>query len=115
MKPPRPAALRRRTMFQPGLACPPRCCWPLPGARRQAPPPAPAARRAAGSSAVAMRSPSGLLEDGLVRIRAGQFRMGSPGSEIGRNEDEGPAHVVTVHAFALGRYPVTRAELCCSS
>jgi formylglycine-generating enzyme required for sulfatase activity len=56
------------------------------------------------------QQPAPLLEDGLVRVQAGQFRMGSPGSEIGRNGDEGPVHAVKLRAFALARYPVTRAE-----
>jgi formylglycine-generating enzyme required for sulfatase activity len=48
--------------------------------------------------------------DGLVRMQAGSFRMGSADNEAGRNDDEGPVHTVRVSAFALAREPVTRAE-----
>ena len=72
--------------------------------------PSAASRPAAPSVAPTAAASGSLLEDGLVRIRGGQFRMGSPGSESGRNEDEGPAHAVKLHTFALARYPVTRAE-----
>ena len=47
---------------------------------------------------------------GLVPIAAGQFQMGSPSDEVGRNDDEGPVRTVAVTAFALAPYPVTRAE-----
>ena len=47
----------------------------------------------------------------MVVIPAGTFRMGSPASEAGRYDDEGPRHEVTLRSpFALGRYEVTRAE-----
>ena len=46
----------------------------------------------------------------LVAIPAGYFMMGSPASEEGRFDDEGPQHQVTVGSFALGRYEVTRDE-----
>ena len=46
----------------------------------------------------------------MVVIPAGEFRMGSPGSEQGRFDDEGPQHPVRVERFALGRYEVTRGE-----
>ncbi len=47
----------------------------------------------------------------MVVIPAGRFVMGSPASEAGREEDEGPQHFVTIAApFALGRYPVTFDE-----
>ena len=47
----------------------------------------------------------------MVTIPAGAFTMGSPASEAGRYEREGPAHQVTIAApFAIGAYEVTREE-----
>lgn len=47
----------------------------------------------------------------LVVIPTGEFLMGSPESEKGRYDDEGPQHEVTIgRRFALGRYPVTVGE-----
>jgi formylglycine-generating enzyme required for sulfatase activity len=46
----------------------------------------------------------------MVAIPAGKFLMGSPASERGRFDAEGPQHWVSVRAFALGKYPVTNAE-----
>jgi formylglycine-generating enzyme required for sulfatase activity len=46
----------------------------------------------------------------MVAIPAGKFLMGSPAHEAGRFDSEGPQHVVTVKAFALGQYDVTSDE-----
>jgi len=46
----------------------------------------------------------------MVGIPAGKFAMGSPASEPGRFDAEGPQHYVTVRAFAIGKYPVTSEE-----
>ncbi len=47
----------------------------------------------------------------MVVVRAGSFTMGSPSSEIGRLEKEGPQRTVTIGSdFAVGRYEVTWAE-----
>jgi formylglycine-generating enzyme required for sulfatase activity len=46
----------------------------------------------------------------MVGIPAGRFAMGSPASETGRFDAEGPQHYVTVKAFALGKYDVTTEE-----
>ncbi|MDE2182425.1 MAG: formylglycine-generating enzyme family protein [Alphaproteobacteria bacterium] len=46
----------------------------------------------------------------MVGIPAGKFVMGSPASEPGRFDSEGPQHIVTVKAFALGKYDVTSEE-----
>ncbi len=47
----------------------------------------------------------------MVRIPAGTFRMGSPESERGRNDDEGPQREVAIgHDFYLGKYEVTQAQ-----
>jgi len=46
----------------------------------------------------------------MVGIPAGAFTMGSPASEPGRFDNEGPQHRVSIRAFALGKYPVTSEE-----
>ena len=45
----------------------------------------------------------------MVRIEGGCFRMGSPESETGRNDDE-RWHRVCVDAFSIGKHEVTFAE-----
>ena len=47
----------------------------------------------------------------MVVVPAGTFMMGSPASEAGRDDDEGPLHGVTIsQPFAVGVYAVTREE-----
>ncbi|WP_054700733.1 SUMF1/EgtB/PvdO family nonheme iron enzyme [Desulfosarcina cetonica] len=46
----------------------------------------------------------------LVRIPGGEFMMGSPETEKGRFDREGPQHRVHVGNFYMGRYPVTNAQ-----
>lgn len=47
----------------------------------------------------------------VVVVPAGQFVMGSPPSETGRDDDEGPPHIVTIaKPFAVGKYEVTFEE-----
>jgi len=46
----------------------------------------------------------------MVRVPAGAFLMGSPESEPGRYQDEGPQRVVLVAAFAAGVHEVTFTE-----
>ena len=47
----------------------------------------------------------------MVVVPAGSFTMGSPASEEGRYDDEGPQHRVTIsQPFAVGRYEVTFSE-----
>jgi formylglycine-generating enzyme required for sulfatase activity len=46
----------------------------------------------------------------MVRIPAGDFVMGSPMTEVGRIEDEGPAHRVTIRSFEVSKYPITVAQ-----
>jgi formylglycine-generating enzyme required for sulfatase activity len=46
----------------------------------------------------------------MVAIPAGSFLMGSPTTERGRFDVEGPQHVVALRAFAIGKYDVTSAE-----
>ena len=47
----------------------------------------------------------------MVVVPAGRFMMGSPASEPGRYDREGPRHLVTIaNPFAVGKYEVTRTE-----
>ena len=47
----------------------------------------------------------------MVVIPAGEFVMGSPEGEEGRDSDEGPQHTVRIgRPFALGKFEVTRGE-----
>jgi len=46
----------------------------------------------------------------MVVVPAGEFMMGSPSSEEGRRDDEGPVHRVRIGKFAVGVYEVTFAE-----
>ena len=47
----------------------------------------------------------------LVWIPPGTFTMGSPASEIGRRNNEGPQHRVTIsRGFWMGKYPVTQQQ-----
>jgi formylglycine-generating enzyme required for sulfatase activity len=43
----------------------------------------------------------------MVPIPGGTFLMGSPDSETGRGEEEGPQHPVTIRPFWMGRLEVT--------
>ncbi|MEO0987771.1 MAG: formylglycine-generating enzyme family protein [Cyanobacteria bacterium J06639_14] len=46
----------------------------------------------------------------MILVPGGNFMMGSPDDEPGREKNEGPQHQVTVPAFFMGRYPVTQAQ-----
>jgi formylglycine-generating enzyme required for sulfatase activity len=47
----------------------------------------------------------------MVMVPAGSFTMGSPVSEQGRDNDEGPQHTVTIRQpFAVGKFEVTFDE-----
>ncbi|MBU6297754.1 MAG: formylglycine-generating enzyme family protein [Alphaproteobacteria bacterium] len=46
----------------------------------------------------------------MVGIPAGKFVMGSPASEHGRFDNEGPQHIVSIKAFALGKYDITSEQ-----
>ena len=46
----------------------------------------------------------------MVGIPAGSFVMGSPPSESGRFDTEGPQHNVSVKAFAIGKYDITSEQ-----
>jgi formylglycine-generating enzyme required for sulfatase activity len=53
---------------------------------------------------------SGGVKLEMVEIPAGNFCMGSPDSEAGRDKNEGPQHRVTVRSFYIGKYEVTQAQ-----
>ncbi len=57
-------------------------------------------------------SPTELAKYGIdmVRIPGGEFWMGSDDSDKDANADEKPPHKVTVRAFSLGRYEVTKGQ-----
>jgi formylglycine-generating enzyme required for sulfatase activity len=47
----------------------------------------------------------------MVPIPRGEFFMGSPDTEVGRWDEEGPQHKVTISSdFWMGRYPVTNEQ-----
>lgn len=46
----------------------------------------------------------------MVVIKSGEFLMGSPTSEVGRGEDEGPQVKKTLKPFWMGKYEVTWDE-----
>ena len=46
----------------------------------------------------------------LVPVPSGKFMMGSPESEVGRDDDEGPQYEVNIQPLLMGKYPVTQAQ-----
>ncbi len=46
----------------------------------------------------------------MLPIAGGEFKMGSPEGEAGRNEDEGPQHTVKIEPFWMGKHEVTWDE-----
>ncbi len=46
----------------------------------------------------------------MIFINGGEFEMGSPPTEEGRDEDEGPVRKVTVEPFWMGKFEVTWEE-----
>jgi len=46
----------------------------------------------------------------LVWVPAGSFQMGSPDSEQGRNDSEGPVHTVELDGFWMAKYEVTQEQ-----
>ena len=46
----------------------------------------------------------------FVSIAAGCFAMGSPDSEVVRDQNEGPVHKVCLQNFQLGRFEVTQGQ-----
>ncbi|MDN5200420.1 formylglycine-generating enzyme family protein [Fulvivirgaceae bacterium BMA10] len=43
----------------------------------------------------------------MIAIPGGEFMMGSPSNEKGRNSDEGPVHKVKIDPFWMGKYEIT--------
>jgi len=54
--------------------------------------------------------PGSALQTRMVPVEAGSFLMGSSDNEKGREGDEGPQRKVTVAAFWMGTFEVTRDE-----
>jgi formylglycine-generating enzyme required for sulfatase activity len=54
--------------------------------------------------------PKNNIPDGFALINGGIFNMGSPDSEQGRTNEEGPQHTVEISSFYMAKYPVTQAE-----
>ncbi len=52
----------------------------------------------------------GELPGELVELPGGTFTMGSPASEAGRSNDEGPQRAVTVAPFHIGKFAITQAQ-----
>ena len=46
----------------------------------------------------------------MVLISSGTFTMGSPLTELGRHDYEGPQRQVTLSSFYISRFPVTQAD-----
>lgn len=61
------------------------------------------------ASLAAVNLPTGINLE-LVYVPGGRFTMGSPASEAGRADDEGPQHQVTVPGFYMGKFEVTQAQ-----
>jgi formylglycine-generating enzyme required for sulfatase activity len=55
--------------------------------------------------------PTGAKPLEMVYIEPGTFMMGSQSEEVGRDDDEGPQHQVTLtNGFYMGKYEVTQAQ-----
>ena len=54
--------------------------------------------------------PGSQVSYGMVPIPSGEFVMGSPAKEAGRQADEGPQHKVKISPFWMGRCEVTWGE-----
>ncbi|MHB8523218.1 MAG: SUMF1/EgtB/PvdO family nonheme iron enzyme [Limisphaerales bacterium] len=64
----------------------------------------------AGMKPYAEKIPGTELVFDLVPIPSGEFAMGSPDNEPGRNADEGPQHKVAIAPFWMGKCEVTWNE-----
>ena len=75
--------------------------------------PSPRMGNQAGTAALAKYTetlPNTKITFDMMPVPAGEFLMGSPASEAGRNADEGPQHKVALKAFYIGAREVTWAE-----
>jgi len=74
---------------------------------------APDPRQAAADAALELYTetiPDTVVRFDMVPVPGGTFQMGSPASEAGRGDDEGPQVTVKVAPFWMGRLEVTWAE-----
>jgi len=46
----------------------------------------------------------------MAQIPGGEFFMGSPASEKGRQDNESPRHEVTINPFFMGKFTITQAQ-----
>jgi formylglycine-generating enzyme required for sulfatase activity len=46
----------------------------------------------------------------MVKINGGNFMMGTPDDEVGRENNEGPRHEVTLRTFCMSKYEITQKE-----
>jgi formylglycine-generating enzyme required for sulfatase activity len=97
-----------------GLLGAPRA-FPLQAATAQAPatPPAPAGTPSPASTAFESYTesiPGTAVRFDMVAVPGGTAKIGSPASEAGRGDDEGPQVTVKVGPFWMGRLEVTWAE-----
>jgi formylglycine-generating enzyme required for sulfatase activity len=84
-------------------ACRPTACAPQEPQNQPFPPPPPPPAGPANVTPVA-----GPVDYRLIEVPAGTFRMGSSLTEVGRDSDESPVHVVTIsRLFLLGETEVT--------
>ncbi|MDP6775275.1 MAG: SUMF1/EgtB/PvdO family nonheme iron enzyme, partial [Candidatus Latescibacteria bacterium] len=64
-----------------------------------------------GGDSLTVTLPAGSVEMAFVYISPGKFQMGSPSTETGRYDSEGPQHEVTISkGFYLGKYEVTQGQ-----
>lgn len=68
------------------------------------------ANRRQGRSRVFAESNANGISIEMVAIPGGSFVMGSPETEAGRIETEGPQHTVNIAPFFLAKYQVTQAQ-----
>jgi len=54
--------------------------------------------------------PGSDLKFKMIPIKGGSFTMGSPETETGRGDDEGPQHIFNISPFWMGIYEVTHDE-----
>jgi formylglycine-generating enzyme required for sulfatase activity len=67
-------------------------------------------RRSEGKAEVMTENIGNGVSLEMVKIPGGRFLMGSPETEVKRNDDEGPQHYVNVPEFFMGKYTVTQAQ-----
>ena len=85
-------------------------CSPLPAEDLKLTPPEAEAKTEAQMRPYKQAIPGADVAFEMVPIKGGEFVMGSPESEPGRNEDEGPQHKVRVEPFWIGG-PTVRARV----